>query len=483
MYKNAANYLLEADKYYEELKDNHSRTGTQKLLGQVYLGWKEYNKCEKHLNLALQFADTTKNLLSKIDVYATFSNLYDTIGNYKKALLYNQLYTQYKDSLYNSEKTKSINELQTKYETEKKEQEIELLNEKSKLDKEKSAKQNLIIFTLIGGILLVLVITVLFIRQNVERKKKNVVLLVKNAEIMQQKEEIIAQRDEIESQRDFVTNQRDLILHQKKEITDSIIYAERIQKAVLPSRQNFSDFLTDYFIYFNPKDVVSGDFYWISKINEYTIFAVADCTGHGVPGAFMSMLGGSFLNEIVRKSEITQANNILDALRTNVIEALNQKGTFDDQFDGMDISICVINNKTLELEYSGANNPIYIATTVEKISSNEKIKIIAEDGNTKFLELKPDKMPIGHYVKMHKFSNIKIQLQKDDIIYLFSDGYADQFGGEKGKKFRYKRFKNILFENRNLDMPEQHNLLKSTLVDWQRDFDQIDDIAVMGVKI
>ncbi len=258
---------------------------------------------------------------------------------------------------------------------------------------------------------------------------------------------------------------------QKEEILDSINYALRIQQAVLPDEELTKKWLGEYFILFRPKDIVSGDFYWATKINDLLIVTVADCTGHGVPGAFMSMLGISFLNEIVRKKEIIQASEVLDHLRESVIDALKQSGAWGEQKDGMDLVLVVINTKTLELQFAGANNPLWI---VRKTGNSNK---------EEFEEYKPDKMPVAIYENMKPFTNHIIQLYKDDIIFLASDGYEDQFGGPKYKKFLSKNLKQLLFANSQQPMTIQKDVLEQTLNDWKGNTEQIDDITIMGIKI
>ncbi|MFC2104596.1 SpoIIE family protein phosphatase, partial [Bacteroidota bacterium] len=288
----------------------------------------------------------------------------------------------------------------------------------------------------------------------------------KNEILEQQKEEITSQRDHIEIQKQNVINQLDKIAKQKKEITDSINYAKRIQTAALPTDDYIKKVIDDYFILFKPRDIVSGDFYWIKRINEYIIIIAADCTGHGVPGAFMSMLGISLLNEIIQKREVTQANQALNELRNQIKQSLGQTEDFGTTRDGMDIAFCALNTKTKILQFSGAFNPLYF------IRDNE-LNII-----------KGDNMPVGiHYKAENSFTNHEIQLKPNDIIYIFSDGYCDQLGGEKNKKFMSKRFRELLIENHKNSMFEQKKILNNTIEKWQDGCEQIDDILVIGVRM
>ena len=286
-----------------------------------------------------------------------------------------------------------------------------------------------------------------------------------------------------------ISEQRDTLAEQKQEIEDSINYAQRIQQAVLPHNEYIEEIVNDYFILFRPKDVVSGDFYWAIEINNKIIITAADCTGHGVPGAFMSMLGVSFLNQIVRMEKVTHANEILNELRKNIIYALKQKGLISEQKDGMDMSLCVIDTETNKVEFSGANNPLYIVSKSKelKISEGATVKLneglFEEEIDYNLFEVKADKMPIAIYEKMDNFYNNEIQLEKGDCIYMFSDGFADQFGGPKGKKFKYKPFKRLILGNSQKPMQEQKELLEKSFIEWHEGYDQIDDVVVIGVRI
>ncbi len=301
-------------------------------------------------------------------------------------------------------------------------------------------------------------------------KKRTLELSEANEELNQQNEEIRSQRDEIEQQKIQIEE-----IHQ--EISQSIDYATRLQGAILPQAKLLEEYLSDYFVLFKPKDKVSGDFYWWAHIENHTIITVADCTGHGVPGAFMSMLGVSFLREIVQKEYITHTSVILRKLRKEVIKALNQKGESGEQKDGMDMAIISIEHETNTVQFSGANNPLYVITNRRL----KKLESLKEFEN--FYEIRPDKMPIAIYEKMDKFTTHEIQLEKGDMLYMFSDGFADQFGGKKGKKFKYKPFKRLLSENRDKPMKEQKKILNKTFEDWKGNIEQVDDVVVLGVKI
>jgi serine phosphatase RsbU (regulator of sigma subunit) len=356
-----------------------------------------------------------------------------------------------------------------------------LANQKSEIDKQNSriekqkkvlneqlAKihmQQIIMYMFVAFIFM-LVFLGFFIYRNYKIKKEaNRKLSLKNEEIMKQKEEILTQRNEIEIQKNIAVNQRDEITLQKQEIMDSIKYASRIQQAVLPPIKKIQNLLFDNFFLFNrPRDIVSGDYYFITAKNNKLIVSAADCTGHGVPGAFMSLLGISFLNEIVGKMEVLDASLILNQLRENIINALNQSGTDQQTKDGMDMVLCVFDYENYVLEFAGANNPLY------------------QIRNGELMEYKGDKMPIGIYDELKPFTKHVIKMEKGDAFYLFSDGYADQFGGPNGKKFKYKPLKELLLSIQQTPMTEQLHIIEKTIDDWKKDYFQVDDMLLIGIK-
>jgi ligand-binding sensor domain-containing protein/serine phosphatase RsbU (regulator of sigma subunit) len=268
---------------------------------------------------------------------------------------------------------------------------------------------------------------------------------------------------EIEEQKVKIETQRDEIAQKNKEITDSIHYAKHIQQAILPGKLSLEKSLPEHFIFFRPRDIVSGDFYWVEEKQERIIICAADCTGHGVPGAFMSLLGLTFLNEIVNKDEILKASEILNRLRVYIIRAMSHKDI--QTRDGMDLSLVVIDRQLNLLEFSGANNPLVIIRGEE------------------FIEYKADKMPIGrHEGEERSFTNHKVPIRSGDMVYLFSDGFADQFGGEKGGKYKAKPFRGLLQRIHSESAERQEQLIDQELLTWMGDIDQVDDILVMGIR-
>ncbi|MGE0088277.1 MAG: SpoIIE family protein phosphatase [Bacteroidales bacterium] len=296
---------------------------------------------------------------------------------------------------------------------------------------------------------------------------KTAVKFISTFKSLEQKQnEIEIINKHIEVQHNNTLKQRDIITQKNSEIMADIRYASRIQRAILPNTSHYEELTNQHFIFHLPKSFVSGDFYWIKRYNDKLIFAVGDCTGHGVSGALMHMLGTVYLNSIITENTFKNASDILEQLRSKIMILLHQKGNMGETQDGMDIALCIVdcNNKTIE--FAGANNPLYL------IRNNELI------------EYKGDRMPVGIHINFNKsFTNHIIEIKSNDIIYLFSDGYADQFGGESGKKFRYKRFQDLLIEINQLQMYRQKEALERVFIDWLGSLDQVDDVLVFGFKI
>jgi serine phosphatase RsbU (regulator of sigma subunit) len=253
---------------------------------------------------------------------------------------------------------------------------------------------------------------------------------------------------------------------QKQEITSSIEYASRIQRAMLPEVHHFKKSFSDYFIIFKPRDIVSGDFYWIGESDNHIFFTVADCTGHGVPGAFMSSLGISSLDEIITNNDNLKASAILNLLREKIKTSLHQTGKEGEATDGMDVAFCIFHKNGKKLEYSGAFNPLFIF----------------RDGE--FMEYRADRMPIGiYYGEKESFTNYEIDILKGDTIYIFSDGFADQFGGPKGSKYMKYNLKKLLTEINSKSMDEQRFILENEFENWKGSANQIDDVTILGIRI
>lgn len=320
-------------------------------------------------------------------------------------------------------------------------------------------------------------------------------------EVVKEKREAERQRDEAEEQKKLAEEQRILVEQNKqelekahkqlalnhKEIQDSINYAKRIQKAIMPSISSLAEALKDGFVIYEPKGVVAGDFFWMESLGDVVYFAAADCTGHGVPGAMVSMVCSNALTKSLLEEGITDTGKLLDKTREIVIDRFARSG--DEVKDGMDISLCALNMKTRELKWTGANNPLWITRSAEggkfelDLNSNDELLNGVQIGKNELIEIKPDKQPIGKYSRPEPFTTHTMRLNKEDTIYAFTDGYQDQFGGPKGKKFRARQFKELLAENHHKSMSEIHMLLVEKFREWQGNQEQVDDVCIIGVRL
>jgi serine phosphatase RsbU (regulator of sigma subunit) len=279
------------------------------------------------------------------------------------------------------------------------------------------------------------------------------------AKVIERTEEVVRQKEEIEIQSGKLE-----ILY--KHVTDSIRYAKRLQDAILPPVQYVKQLMPESFILFKPKDIVSGDFYWMNVKDDKVLVAAVDCTGHGVPGAFMSLVGNNMLNQVVKDNQLVDAGIVLDKLNTLAAATISQKSEDGAVRDGMDLTLCIIDHEKMTIDYAGANNPLYYF----------------RDGQ--YNEIKSDKFPIGYYSEEKKnFTNNHISVMKGDTFYIFSDGYADQFGGPKGKKFMVNQFRTLLMRIHKMPMDQQKEILNQTIEEWRGGLEQVDDILVIGFRV
>ncbi len=317
----------------------------------------------------------------------------------------------------------------------------------------------------------------LIINQKKKIEKQNSEIIIQNAELKSQKEEILVQNEMLFAQKEEILEKQKKIEIQNNDIKDSISYASRIQSVLMPSKRKVARILGPHFIYFKPKDIVSGDFYWIEEFNNKTIVAVADCTGHGVPGAFVSVMGISFLNEIVlsakANSELLSPAAILDLLREKMLHALSNNESDEEAYDGMDISICVIDHERKIYEYAGALLSVYHVSKFHDGNSNLHLE-----------QLKPDIHPIS-MMKYgdHSYSNLTLPFEYGDMLYLFTDGFPDQFGGPDGRKLLSVNFKNLILSIANSPLENQLEKLDLKFNTWKGSLDQIDDVTVIGIKL
>jgi len=429
--------------------------------GSYFDSIRNYTQAIKHFKEAMGLANEIGSPERKMEAAKGLSYSYGKKKKFKLAYKYHVLYKQMNDKIISEGNVKKSSQQELRYKLNKKEKSMELERQKQA---EERKRDSLIKKTAFAGIALMIALVFFIFRSYRVKQKANVQLEKQHKQISQNNKELKQLNEEISAQRELVSQQRDIAVHARKEVMDSIQYAQRIQKAVLPKREMFVDLIPDYFIYFKPRDIVSGDFFWMKRLENHIVITAADCTGHGVPGAFLSLLGVSFLNEIVTENFVS-AGNILDNLRDRIIEALHQSWANDESKDGMDISLTVINTETKELQFAGAYNPIY------HIRNNE------------LTEIKGDKMPIGIHIKEPRpFKNSTIKLIENDTIYLFSDGFSDQFGGKKGGKFMAGNFKRLLLSIQNNKMKDQKDTINQSFENWKGDLKQLDDILIIGMR-
>ena len=475
-YQQADSNYKESLRIFQEIEDKEYTSTVYNEMAGIHLKQEAYDNAIYYAHLSLSIAKELKALPRKRDAYELLSKAYEHQYNISKAFHYFKLYFEnyklyitVKDSIHNKESNKLIQREQ-RYKIDQKQQEIEKQN--LILDKQEADEKNLrmqMSFLLLGFAAMIIFAFVLF--RNYKQKTRA------NTLLKEQKRELEKANVEIEAQ--------------KTEIEDSIIYAQNIQKAVLPSFDLREEILPEHFIFFRPRNIVSGDFFWVKKLKNFVVVAIADCTGHGVPGAFMSMLGFMFLNEIVTTRSLDNAGQILNKLREKVKKSLHQSGKEGEAKDGMDMSFFIIDTESKELQFSGAFNPLYIIRENSNIDESETFEIEGikpykskdESVEATLIEIKGDRQPIAIYMYEKEFSNHVFQLKPGDRIYSFTDGYPDQFGGEEGKKFNAKRFKEFLLSIRNNSIEKQKELITENFYSWMGEIEQVDDVLLMGLKI
>jgi len=448
-YKKTTEYYQKSIVIRERINDSRGLTDSYYNLALAYIELKQYDKSLYYLNKAKDLSIKTGSKETLMNCYNGYADLYECMGDIPHAYEYHQQYSKLKDTVFNIQSTQNINKLNALYESEKKNKTIELLNkEKEKehlLSEAKEQKNKIILFSSI-----LVILTVVSFSFWIYKKFK---------ETSKQKQIIELQKKEVEEQ-------KHLIEQHQKEIKDSINYAKRIQSSFMASESEFKEKIKDYFILFNPKDVVSGDFYWAGNTEEHLYICVADSTGHGIPGAFMSLLNISLLNEALLSKGLKNTNEILDFVRKILILGLKPDESGQGGNDGMDCTLLKLNIKTKQIQISGANNPLWI------IRNNELI------------EIEVDKMPVGRSPKENiPFKSTTFQLQENDLVIMFTDGYADQFGGPKGKKFKYKQLNELLINASDKPLNEQSIRLQKTFANWKGDLEQVDDVCIIGIKI
>jgi serine phosphatase RsbU (regulator of sigma subunit) len=444
-YAHKASYFELADSLLKEAKQAALDFDSKYFKGEIMIMESEWLAKKGEYRRAIALSEAGIDLMNEIsatshamDELANLSTYYAKTGNYSQAYFKIQTHISLKDSLNELNKMEIVEELNTKYETAEKEKVIGELNAQGKLQSLDNKKNKLILQIVVGCSILLIGVLIFALRAFFQKKKANALL----------------------------STQKAIIEEKNNEIMDSIKYAKRIQNAIIPSEESLSKNLNNPFVIYQPKDIVAGDFYWMEAIGNTILIAVADCTGHGVPGAMVSVVCHNALNRSVREFKLTSPSNILDKTRELVVEAFseNQGGVKD----GMDITLCAWNKTDNSIEWAGANNPLYLI----RAANTSEIEIIS-----------PDKQPIGNYETSNPYTNHQLKLNIGDTFYLFSDGYMDQFGGENGKKFKSSTFRNLLLNISQKSMTEQGETLFNTFKEWKGDLEQLDDVCVIGIKV
>ena len=464
-------------KKYELINDKKRLAETYRIFAEAYLFTDNLGVAEHYLTQSLNLSLELGSLDNLIAVYDELANLQEKKGDFEQAYTSLRKHINYKDSIGNNNVYREVTKQILKHKRDKEEKIKQI-----QYQKEKETQQILILAIASGLGLVVIFLIFVFNRLQITKKQKLV--------IEQQKEEVESSHHQLK-----VKNQ---------EITDSINYARRIQSAILPSDKVVKESLKESFILYKPKDIVAGDFYWLEAVksdesrvmsdenpspnthhSQLILFAIADCTGHGVPGAMVSVVCNNALNRSVREHGLTDPGEILDKARDIILHEFEKSE--EDVNDGMDIALCSLEGNTLK--YAGANIPLWIVRSSRhsaldaKSTSKNEIADQAHNGDFELIEIKPNKQPIGKFEKTQPYTTNTFETIKGDCIYIFSDGFVDQFGGEKGKKFKAKAFRELLLSFQDKSMKEQNKLLNQSFEIWKDKLEQVDDVCIIGVRV
>jgi serine phosphatase RsbU (regulator of sigma subunit) len=428
-------------------------------LGDFYIDLQQYDQAIIRLKNSLAIAQKINSNAILNEIYQKLAKYYDLIGDKDNALVYMRLYILETEKNYREENVKSIAEIETLYSIEKKQKEIDLLRRENDIKQLQAEQRTFMLISLgAGSLLLVILIIILYSRNKLKNKA--------NKALQTQNEAIKSQKAEIESQKEELTQKGAILEENNKQITDSITYARQIQESLLPSTKLFKQEFPKSFVYYKPKDIVSGDFYWYAQIEDKIALAVVDCTGHGVPGAFMTVLANSLLNQIILETGISSPDLVVSLLDQKIQQNLHQKHFGSISTDGLDIGLIFINLKESTIEFTGAKIPLYV------INNNQLQTII------------PDRYSVGSIQEINKtFSKKSVKIKKDSMIYMSTDGYQDQFGGSKDKKFMKKNFYEFLCTIDHLSTEDQEEKLQQKFQQWRGGHAQTDDVLVMGIRL
>lgn len=424
--------------------------------------WAEIGDFKKAIQLArnaLRYAQRMNSSPVLSQIYKNLARYYDRLGDTENALAFFKLYTLENERQFNLEMARRIAELESEFEFEKQKQEIEILRRENEIELLKSNRRALLSIGLaVGGGIALLFLLLLFNQYRLKSKA--------NKLLQEQKQNIELQKEEIESQRDDILKKNELLQGVNLQITDSIEYARQIQNSLLPDKFEIRKIFPHSFVFYQPKDIVSGDFYWYAEVEDGILLAVADCTGHGVPGAFMTVLGKSLLDQIVYEGNITTPNLIINLLDQKLRQNMKQIEGKTKTNDGMDLGLCLIDKKKREIKFAGSKIPLYLV----------------QQGELK--EVKADRVPVGSSFLDDKYFNLyDVKFEAGDVLYLASDGFQDQFGFNTNKKYLKSQFKNLLKQISGLPIAMQEERLKSEWSNWKGNLEQTDDLLIMGIRL
>lgn len=465
-YAESITYHREALAISDSLTDRQLIASNLNRLGETYFRQEDFKESQRCFLQLLHLAQRTSDLSEIQKAYLGLSKVAVAENDYKKAYDYYREYSNAKEALANAQ-AKIIN---TKIGDA--EQQIQIERQQKELAEAEKFRQSIYTYFSLAVLAFIVVVAIIFFRDNRIQQKANRSLEQQKLEIEAQKNALEEQKSKIEAQNESINRKNETleatfkeIERKNKDITASINYAKRIQESMLPRNSNVAELLPEHFIIFRPRDIVSGDYYWFEERDGKVIIVALDCTGHGVPGAFMTMLGDSYLNQIIKLQGITEPSRILEELHNSIGVALNQEVTKNQ--DGMDVALCVIDKKNKIMEFAGASRPL----------------LIIQNGELQSIE--SSKLPVGGFQKDREriFTKHTFDISIPTCFYVYSDGFQDQFGGPKGRKFAKNRLDEVLLENHQLPMIEQKRILNKTLIDWMGDNRQMDDILVIGVKL
>lgn len=460
-------YYLKAIVICKRLNNTQSLLLYLHNLSSIYLVEKNYLEAERTSKEVLSLTPSN-NVEQLLLTYRLLATIYPYLNKADDAQKYLDNFVELKDSVFSKENASSMARLQTLFETEKQDLTISNLEKDKTLQATQIKKRNATITAVTIGLGLCLLLIIAVYRSYRLKQKANLI--------------ITEQKEKVESQRDELKHKNEVIEEKQKEITDSINYAKRIQEAILPTVNNINEHFPSNFVYYKPKDIVAGDFYWMHSTHDNVMIAAADSTGHGVPGAMVSIVCSNALDKAVKDFGLTKPGEILDKTTELVVEAFVKngevtKGEMGEEIkDGMDISLLCVDKKNKKVFWSGANNQLWYV-------SPELVIAPALGVYREIKEIKADKQPIGKNDQRKAFTTHEIPYEEGTIFYLMTDGYADQFGGPKGKKFKYKNLQLLLTENCADTLSEQKNKLITTFETWKTGHEQVDDVTILGIQL